>query len=57
MKIIGKTCYAYFRGRDGEGTCDTECQWYPGENGVCPMQIPREDWDTESDLFRQEGEG
>jgi hypothetical protein len=28
MKIEGKKCYAYFKGRDGLGTCDNGCQWY-----------------------------
>lgn len=28
MKIKRQKCEAYFKGQDGLGTCDTECQWY-----------------------------
>lgn len=28
MKDKNQTCAAHFRGIDGLGTCDTECQWY-----------------------------
>jgi len=24
----GYECTAYFKGIDGEGTCDTKCQWW-----------------------------
>ena len=24
----GYICTNYFRGKDGQGTCDTECQWW-----------------------------
>ena len=30
----GWECTAYFRGRDGLGTCDDECQWYHKEGCV-----------------------
>jgi len=30
-------CLTHFRGKDGMGTCDPGCQWYPGEGQVCPM--------------------
>ena len=26
--IIGVECYAYFRDKDGSGTCNTKCQWW-----------------------------
>lgn len=52
MKVYGKTCYADFGGRDGEGICDTDCQWYP-KTGECPMWIPHRDFDTEQDLNRK----
>lgn len=35
MKVNGKTCYAYFRGCDGQGTCDTDCQWYREGKDCC----------------------
>ena len=44
--VKGRTCHAHFRGRDGKGTCDTDCQWYTGA-GPCPMLIPRELWDND----------
>ena len=28
MKIKRQRCGAHFKGKDGLGTCDTECQWY-----------------------------
>ena len=37
-------CTAYFRGKDGLGTCDTECQWW---NGSCPCAKGSEAWDGE----------
>ena len=46
MKVENQTCYAYFRGSDGLGTCDTECQWYKGmkegsmEPVICPWWKP-----------------
>jgi hypothetical protein len=36
MTATGKECTAYFRGRDHLGTCDDECQWYPGDD-TCPF--------------------
>jgi len=35
MKIRRQTCGAYFKGRDGRGTCDTQCQWYTPKT-LCP---------------------
>lgn len=34
-----KKCYAYFKGKDGLGTCATECQWYR-EGEDCPWWRP-----------------
>lgn len=28
MEDKNQICNAYFKGIDGLGTCDTECQWY-----------------------------
>ena len=33
MEDQDQSCNAYFKGSDGLGTCDTECQWY---NKNCP---------------------
>jgi hypothetical protein len=46
MSETGFECTAYFRGRDGRGTCDTECQWW---NDGCNMAKGSEHWDGEED--------
>ena len=28
-------CTAYFKGKDGLGNCDTECQWWVDKGCVC----------------------
>lgn len=43
VKIEGYKCLAYFRGSDGCGTCDTECQWYV-EGSSCPWWLTEEEW-------------
>lgn len=40
--VKGVKCHAYFKGVDGLGTCNTECQWYPS-NGKCVMHTPEEE--------------
>lgn len=35
-------CTAYFRGDDGLGHCNTDCQWW---NGGCPCAKGSNDWD------------
>lgn len=49
--VKGVTCFCYFRGRDGLGTCNTLCQWAtPIKHGqCCPMWTPQEKWNTEED--------
>ena len=44
-EVKGHECYAHFRGRNGNGTCDTECQWYR-EGNPCIMWIPKRLWKT-----------
>ena len=39
--VKGVKCHAYFKGIDGLGTCNTECQWYPPD-GKCVMHTPEE---------------
>ena len=46
-RVEDKTCYAYFRGKDGLGTCDTECQWYV-EGESCPWWEPEETQEVKS---------
>jgi len=31
----GYECTCYFKGIDGRGTCDDECQWWRKEGCVC----------------------
>jgi len=57
--VSGVKCYRYHRGRDGEGTCSTCCQWWPKENGqpiknVCPYWISCDQWDTPQDIPKNE---
>lgn len=51
MIVKNKECHAYFRGKDHQGTCDTDCQWWDGryleDDYGCPMWTPREKWVTE----------
>ena len=37
-------CTTYFKGIDGKGTCDDQCQWW--HNG-CPCAKGHPDWDGE----------
>jgi len=43
MLTTGYECTAYFKGRDGKGTCDTECQWW--NDGACPCAKGSMRWD------------
>ena len=54
VKLKGVKCHAYFGGVDGNGTCDTVCQWWTGY--ACPMWIGRDLWNTEKDIFRDKEE-
>jgi hypothetical protein len=43
--VVGVTCYAYFGGIDGNGTCNTDCQWWGGYKfnnyGLCNVDTKR----------------
>ena len=52
MKIEGVKCLRYHRGIDGEGTCDTECQWFV-EGYACPFWISEEEWKRDRELWRE----
>lgn len=58
MIVINKKCHSYFRGIDGLGTCDTECQWwlndYLTDDFGCFMWTPREKWKTNHPLDKNE---
>ena len=43
MTETGFECTAYFRGKDGKGTCDTDCQWWQG--GGCSAAKGSDAWD------------
>lgn len=47
-EVKGVECTAYFRGKDGLGTCDTECQWYVAP-GLCPCGKGTKVWDGKSE--------
>ena len=42
--IQGHKCFAYFGGKDGEGTCDTECQWFL-EGSDCPWWFTEDQYE------------
>lgn len=59
--VNGAKCHRYHAGRDGEGTCNTGCQWWPVDpetnekkKCLCPYWVPPEFWDTEKDLPKNE---
>lgn len=39
----GYECTAYFKGIDGLGNCNDECQWW--HDGACPCAKGSEVWD------------
>jgi len=39
----GYKCMAYFKGIDGLGTCDKDCQWW--RDGGCPCAMGSESYD------------
>ncbi len=42
--VEGRTCYAYFHGRDGDGVCSEGCQWFV-KGALCPWWWEKEeDW-------------
>jgi len=46
MIIEGRTCYCYFRGKDGLGTCDDGCQWFV-KDVFCPYWVKTdEEWEA-----------
>ncbi len=50
----GYECTNYFRGIDGLGNCDDECQWWHG--GLCPCVKGSEHWDgIEHDMKEKKG--
>lgn len=43
-------CTAYFRGKDGNGTCCTDCQWW-NDDDECPCAKGSKNWDGMKDYF------
>ena len=41
-------CTAYFKGIDGLGSCDDECQWW--HNGACPCAKGSKEWDGKNTI-------
>ncbi len=59
--VSGVKCYRYHAGRDGDGTCNTGCPWWPVDpvtkekmKCLCPYWVLPEYWDTEKDLPKDE---
>jgi len=46
----GYKCTAYFKGKDGTGDCDNECQWWHEEG--CPCAKGSEAWDGKEHYLR-----
>ncbi|MEW6096198.1 MAG: hypothetical protein AB1567_06705, partial [bacterium] len=46
-------CTAYFKGRDGLGTCDTDCQWWQEFKGKCPCAKGSLFWDGKGKLGKK----
>ena len=40
----GFKCTAYFKGKDGSGDCDNDCQWWFDGYG-CPCAKGSDQWD------------
>ena len=49
----GFICTAYFKGKDGMGTCDTKCQWW---NNGCVMAKGSKKWDGKNSSPTNTGE-
>lgn len=47
VDIAGNKCHAHFEGKDGLGTCNTDCQWW--KNVDCLMWVEKKDWNTKRD--------
>lgn len=51
MSKTGYICTAYFKGKDGLGTCDTNCQWW---NNGCPCAKGSDKWDGKEHYVSKE---
>lgn len=49
----GYECTAYFKGIDGLGTCDDECQWWIEEGCVCAKGS--KSWDGKEHYTKSQG--
>jgi len=47
----GYECTSYFKGIDGLGTCDTECQWW--HDGACPCAKGSKSWDGKEHYLKE----
>jgi len=44
IRDTGYICTAYFKGRDGQGTCSTKCQWW-NDDDECPVAKGSKNYD------------
>lgn len=49
-EVQGVECTRYHRGIDGEGTCDTRCQW-SREGYACPFWVDEVEWEANKDKW------
>lgn len=47
IKVTGYECTNYFRGKKGDGVCDTGCQWWNDDLG-CPCAKGSKNYDGKS---------
>ena len=52
----GYECTASFKGNDGLGDCDTDCQWWHIWGG-CPCAKGSEAWDGKEHYLKEVEEG
>lgn len=51
-EVKGVICYRYYRGIDGRGTCDTDCQWWI-DGFACPFWVDEEEWEEKQDRWQK----
>ena len=48
----GYKCTAHFKGKDGSGDCDTDCQWWFKGYG-CPCAKGCDQWDGQENYLKR----
>ena len=50
--VRGIECSRYHRGIDGNGTCDTRCQWWV-KGHACPFWVGEEEWEANKERWNK----